>query len=89
MSHYNLRSWNKAIDALSLVGTNEDADSDEWDGLNWGSVFTPRSQIYIPVLRKIGEDIKARVTVSSGDSEILTGVPIAGKKNEARDVGTY
>lgn len=85
MSHYNLRSWNKAIDALSLVGTEvEDADSDEMGRVELGQRFYAKiSDADIPVLRKIGEDIKARVTVSSGDSEILTGVPIAGKKNEA------
>jgi tetratricopeptide (TPR) repeat protein len=85
MSHYNLRSWNKAIDALSLVGTEvEETGSDEMGRVELGQRFYAKiSDADIPVLRKIGEDVKARVSVSSGDSEILTGVPIAGKKNEA------
>ena len=85
MSHYNLRSWNKAIDALSLVGTEvEDTGSGEMGRVELGQRFYAKiSDADIPVLRKIGEDVKARVAVSSGDSEILTGVPIAGKKNEA------
>jgi len=85
MSHYNLRSWNKAIDALSLVGTEvEDTGSDEVGRVELGQRFYAKvSDADIPVLRKIGEDVKARVIVSSGDSEVLTGVPIAGRKNEA------
>ncbi len=85
MSHYNLRSWNKAIDALSLVGTEvEDTGSGEMGRVELGQRFYAKiSDADIPVLRKIGEDVKARVAVSSGDSEILIGVPIAGKKNEA------
>ncbi len=84
MSHYNLRSWNKAIDALSLVGTEIEDTEDKIGRVEVGQRFYAKiSDADIPVLRKIGQDVKARVTVSSGDSEILTGVPIAGKKNEA------
>ncbi|MDG2222036.1 MAG: tetratricopeptide repeat protein [Rubripirellula sp.] len=85
MSHYNLRSWNKAIDALSLVGTEVEAtSSDEIGRVELGQRFYAKvSDADIPVLRKVGQDVMARVTVSSGDSEVLTGVPIAGKKNEA------
>jgi len=84
MSHYNLRSWNKAIDALSLVGTEVEDASDQVGRIEIGQRFYAKiSDADIPVLRKIGKDVKARVTVSGGDSEVLTGVPIAGKKNEA------
>jgi len=84
MSHYNLRSWNKAIDALSLVGTEVEDSGDKIGRVEVGQRFYAKiSDADIPVLRKIGKDIQARVTVSSGDSEVLTGVPIAGKKNES------
>jgi len=85
MSHYNLKNWNKAIDALSLVGTEvEDTEEDKVGRVEIGQRFYAKiTDADIPVLRKIGKDIKAKVTVSSGDSEILTGVAIAGKKNEA------
>jgi tetratricopeptide (TPR) repeat protein len=85
MSHYNLKNWNKAIDALSLVGTEvEDTDEDKVGRVEIGQRFYAKiSDADIPVLRKIGKDIKAKVVVSSGDEEVLTGVPIAGKKNEA------
>ena len=40
MSHYNLRSWNKAIDALSLVGTEvEDTGSGEMGRVELGQRF--------------------------------------------------
>ena len=84
MSHYNLRSWNKAIDALSLVGTEVEETGDQVGRIEIGQRFYAKiSDADIPVLRKIGQEVKARVTVSSGDTETLTGVPIAGKKNEA------
>ncbi|MFT5523249.1 MAG: TolA-binding protein [Pirellulaceae bacterium] len=85
MSHYNLRSWNKAIDGLSLVGTEvEETGEGKIGRVEIGQRFYAKiSDADIPVLRKVGKDVKARVTISSGDSEVLTGVPVAGKKNEA------
>lgn len=85
MSHYNLKNWNKAIDVLSLVGTEvEDTEEDKIGRVEIGQRFYAKiTDADIPVLRKIGKDIKAKVVVSSGDEEVLTGVPIAGKKNEA------
>ncbi|MGB0768979.1 MAG: tetratricopeptide repeat protein, partial [Phycisphaeraceae bacterium] len=85
MSHYNLKNWNKAIDALSLVGTEvEDTEDDQIGRIEIGQRFYAKiSDADIPVLRKIGKDVKASVVVSSGDTEVLIGVPIAGKKNEA------
>ena len=84
MSHYNLRSWNKAIDALSLVGTEVEDTGEKMGRIEIGQRFYARiSDADLPVLRKIGKEVSARVTVSSGDSEDLLGVPIAGKKNEA------
>ena len=84
MSHYNLKNWNKAIDALSLVGTEIEDTGEKIGRIEIGQRFYAKiADADIPVLRKIGEDVKAKVTVSSGDTEVLIGVPIAGKKNEA------
>ncbi len=84
MSHYNLQNWNKAIDSLSLVGTEIEDTGDKVGRVEIGQRFYAKiSDADIPVLRKIGQKVQARVTVSSGDSEVLTGAPIAGKKNEA------
>ena len=84
MSHYNLRSWNKAIDALSLVGTEIEDSGDQMGRVEVGQRFYAKiTDADIQVLRKLGKDVKAKVTVSSGDSEVLVGVPIAGKKDES------
>ncbi len=85
MSHYNLKNWNKAIDALSLVGTEvQDTEEGKIGSVEIGQRFYAKiTDADIPVLRKLGKDVKAKVEVSSGDSEILIGVPIAGKKDEA------
>jgi len=84
MSHYNLRNWNKAIDALSLVGTEIEETDDKVGRIEIGQRFYAKiADADLPVLRKIGQDVKALVQVSSGDEEVLVGVPVPGKKNEA------
>ena len=83
MSHYNLKSWNKAIDALALVGTEIEESDDDLGAIEIGQRFYAKiTDADIPVLRKLGQEVRARVSVSSGDSEILVGVPVAGKKDE-------
>jgi TolA-binding protein len=83
MSHYALKNWNKAIDALNLVGT-EVSDAGEGGGrVEIGHRFYAKiTDDDFPVLKRLGKDISATIVVSSGDMETLTGVPIAGKKNE-------
>lgn len=86
MSHYNLKNWNKAIDALSLVGTEVD-DSGIKEGdlgrIEIGQRFYAKIQdADIPVMRKLEQDVKAKVEVGSGDSLVVVGVPVPGKKHE-------
>jgi TolA-binding protein len=84
MSHYNLGNWNKAIDSLSLVGTEVgDSTGDELGRIEIGQRFYAKiSDADVPVMRKLGLPIKAQVTVSSGDTEMITGVSIPGKQDE-------
>ena len=83
MSHYNLKSWNKAIDALSLVGTEIEDNNDEIGRIEIGQRFYAKIvDDDVAVLQRLGRSATVKVEVSSGDVEILTGVPIAGKKNE-------
>jgi len=83
MSHYNLKNWNKAIDALSLVGTEVEDTGDETGRIEIGQRFYAKvTDEDIQILRKLKRDVKATVRVASGDRETLTGVPVAGKKNE-------
>lgn len=83
MSHYNLKNWNKAIDSLSLVGTEVEDAGEKLGRIEIGQRFYAKiTDADVPVLRKIGQPVKAEVKVSSGDVETLEGVPIAGKKEE-------
>lgn len=87
MSHYNLKNWNKAIDSLSLVGTEveetEGGAAGELGRIEIGQRFYAKIEdADIPIMRKLGIPITAEVKVSSGDSEVITGVSVPGKKNE-------
>jgi outer membrane protein assembly factor BamD (BamD/ComL family) len=84
MSHYQLKSWNKAIEALSLVGT-EKADSEKGDmgRIEIGQRFYARIiDEDVPVLNRLKKEVKVKVEVSSGDVENLTAVPVAGRRNQ-------
>ena len=85
MSHYNLKNWNKAIDALSLVGTEADTatEGDQLGRVEIGQRFYAKiSDADIPILRKLEVPVTATVKVSSGDTETITGAPVPGKKDE-------
>ncbi len=72
MSHYNLKNWNKAIDSLSLVGTEASTPDDEGDNLGRIEIgqrfYAKISDADIPILRKLELPVTATVKVSSGDS---------------------
>lgn len=84
MSHYKLENWNKAIDSLSLVGTEvDDSGGNELGRIEIGQRFYAKiSDADIPVMRKLGQAVKAQVKVSSGDAEVIEGVPVPGKPDE-------
>lgn len=87
MSHYNLKNWNKAIDSLSLVGTEVDesgnSQTEDLGRIEIGQRFYAKIQdADIPILRKLDIPVTAEVRVSSGDREVITGVPVPGKANE-------
>jgi TolA-binding protein len=84
MSHYHMGNWNKAIDSLSLVGTEvADSEGDDLGRIEIGQRFYAKIvDADVPVMRKLNQPIQAMVKVSSGDSEIITGAPVPGKDNE-------
>ena len=87
MSHYQLKNWSKAIDSLSLVGTEVDADgtseSDELGRIEIGQRFYSKIEdADIPIMRKLDIPVQAEIRVTSGDIELITGVPVPGKPNE-------
>lgn len=84
MSHYHMGNWNKAIDSLSLVGTEvADTEGDDLGRIEIGQRFYAKIvDADVPVMRKLNQPVQAMVKVSSGDSEVVTGVPVPGKDNE-------
>ena len=84
MSHYHMGNWNKAIDSLSLVGTEvADTEADDLGRIEIGQRFYAKIvDADVPVMRKLGQPVQATVKVSSGDVEIITGVPVPGKTDE-------
>ena len=87
MSHYNLKNWNKAIDSLSLVGTEVSEEGAETtdEGEDLGRIeigqrfYAKIEDADVPIMRKLGQPIKAIVQVSSGDKEIITGAPVRAR----------
>ncbi len=84
MSHYHMGNWNKAIDSLSLVGTEvADAAADDLGRIEIGQRFYAKIvDADVPVMRKLDQPIQAVVKVSSGDTEIIAGAPVPGKSDE-------
>jgi TolA-binding protein len=87
MSHYQLKNWNKAIDSLSLVGT-EVEEAGEEGGETLGRIeigerfYAKIEDADIPIMRRLGQPVRARVQVASGDDETIEGAPVPGKDNE-------
>lgn len=84
MSHYHMGNWNKAIDSLSLVGTEvADTEADDLGRIEIGQRFYAKIvDADVSVMRKLDQPVQASVKVSSGDAEIITGVPVPGKTDE-------
>jgi len=84
MSHYHMGNWNKAIDSLSLVGTEvADTNAEDLGRIEIGQRFYAKIvDADVSVMRKLEQPIQAAVKVSSGDSEIIVGAPIPGKADE-------
>lgn len=83
MGHNKLQNWSKSLDALSLVGTEAEDEVDEMGRIEIGQHFyTKITDADFPVMREQGEPIRATVTVSSGDVEILQSVLVGGKDDE-------
>lgn len=87
MSHYQLKNWNKAIDSLSLVGTEvEEPTGDGADAMGRVEIgerfYAKIEDADIPIMRRLGQPVRARVRVQSGDVEEIEGAPVPGKDNQ-------
>ena len=79
MCHFAQGNWNKAIESLGLVGTFVDEAGDELEFCEAGRRFYVK--IYdtdLPVLAKLGEEVKVTITSKSGDNETVSLVPLPG-----------
>lgn len=77
MSHFRQEHWKKAIESLSLVGTFVDRDDDTMKYIEAGRRFYVKIEdTDLPVLHRLGRDIQVEVRSSSGDSEVITCIPL-------------
>ncbi|NDC64471.1 MAG: outer membrane protein assembly factor BamD, partial [Planctomycetia bacterium] len=82
MCHFAQGNWNKAIEALGLVGTFVDDSSGAVEFAEAGRRFYVKiHDTDLPVLEKLGEEVKVTVTSASGDSETISLVPLPGDEN--------
>jgi TolA-binding protein len=82
MCHFAQGNWNKAIEALGLVGTFVDEKSGAVEYAEAGRRFYVKiHDTDLPVLEKLGEEVKVKVTSASGDSETVSLVPLPGDEN--------
>jgi TolA-binding protein len=79
MCHFAQGNWNKAIEALGLVGTFVDDKSGAVEYAEAGRRFYVKIEDNdLPVLEKLGEEVRVKVTAASGDSETIAVVPLPG-----------
>jgi len=79
LSHFSLGNWSRAIEALNMVGTFVDPDSPSADYVEAGRRYYVKIQDEdLPVLTRLGHEVKATITTSSGDEERITLVPMPG-----------
>ena len=82
MCHFAQGNWNKAIEALGLVGTFVDEKSGAVEYAEAGRRFYVKiHDTDLPVLDKLGEEVVVKVTSASGDSETVSLVPLPGDEN--------
>lgn len=79
MCHFAQGNWNKAIEALGLVGTFVDEQSDAVEYAEAGRRFYVKIEdTDLPVLEKLGQEVKVTITSASGDTETVALVPLPG-----------
>jgi tetratricopeptide (TPR) repeat protein len=82
MCHFAQGNWNKAIEALGLVGTFVDDTGDALEYAEAGRRFYVKiHDTDLPVLEKLGEEVKVTIASASGDTETVALVPLPGDEN--------
>lgn len=82
MSHFAQSHWNKAIKALSLVGTFVDANSPTLVYAEAGHRFHVKiTDGDLPILSRRGKEISATVETGSGDKETIRCAPMSTRED--------
>jgi TolA-binding protein len=82
MCHFAQGNWTKAIEALGLVGTFVDDVGDELEYAEAGRRFYVKiHDTDLPVLEKLGEEVKVTIASKSGDKETVSLVPLPGDEH--------
>lgn len=77
MCHFAQQNWNKAIEALSLVGTFVDPDSPTTAYAEAGRRFYVKvADTDLPVVLALGKRVIVTLTTSGGDREELECIPL-------------
>lgn len=80
MCHFKDHNWSKAIEALNLVGTSIDPDSPSVEYVEAGWRFYVKVQDGdLPVLRRLGKQIKVELETKSGDKESIICSPLSAQ----------
>ena len=78
MCHFAQGNWNKAIKALSLVGTFVDPNSPTVQYIEAGRRFYVKIEDGdLPILHRLERKISATIEAASGDKESVTCVPLS------------
>lgn len=78
MCHFEQENWNKAIEALQLVGTFVDTESENVQFMEAGHrLYLKVQDTDLPILMRLGRTINAEITTSAGDRETVTCVPLS------------
>jgi len=82
MAHFAQEHWNKAIKALSLVGTFVDPDSPALQFVEAGHRFHVKLEdADLPILHRLGTKIVVVVETQGGDKETFPCSPLAGNSD--------
>ncbi len=77
MCHFEQENWNKAVEALQLVGTFVDTDNANVEFMEAGQrMYVKVQDTDLPILIRLGQTINVNIETSAGDRESITCVPL-------------
>lgn len=81
LCHFAQKNWNRAIEALTMVGTFVDPASPAVERVEAGRRFYAKiADADIPILYQTGKDIVLQIETKGGDRERMTVVPMGARE---------